>query len=132
MPVLVEPLDTLSYQDQEDLQKIYRDAPEGFFAPYADAAELLEKTVSDGQLLVARFNDRLLGAARLQCQPDQWLLSHLCVRLPTRRRGVAERLVTLTEKSARDAGSQLRLLVTAESPAVQALAAKLHLPLLTG
>ncbi len=129
MPVLVESLNALSHQDQEDLQKIYRDAPEGFFAPFADASQLIEASLNDSQLLGARFNDRLLGAARLQRHAGHWLLSHLCVRIPTRRRGVAERLVRQSQKSAMDAGSQLCLLATAESVEVQTLAAKLQVPL---
>lgn len=129
MPVLVEPLNILSYQDQEDLQKIYRDAPPGLFAPFTDASQLIDISLSDGQLVGARFNDRLLAAARLQRHPGHWLLSHLCVRIPTRRRGVAERLVVEAEKSAAQAGCQLLLVTTAESPEVQALAAKLHVPL---
>lgn len=128
MPVLVEPLNILSYQDQVDLEKIYRDAPEGFFAPFADAPGLIDANLKDN-LLAARFNDRLLGAACVQRYDGYWQLSHLCVRAPTRRRGVAERLVAHAQKSAADAGCQLRLLATAESPEVQALASKLHVPL---
>lgn len=129
MPVLVESLNTLSYQDQEDLKKIYRDAPPGFFAPFADASQLIDASLNDGQLIGARFNDRLLGAARLQRHAAHWLLSHLCVRIPTRRRGVAERLIVQSQKSAADAGSELRLLATVESPEVQALAVKTHVTL---
>ena len=28
MPIIVEPLNEATYQDQQDLQKIYRDAPD--------------------------------------------------------------------------------------------------------
>ncbi|GFM78512.1 hypothetical protein PSCICM_43310 [Pseudomonas cichorii] len=129
MPVLVGIINSPTYQDQEDLQKIYRDAPQWLFAPFTDAAQLIETSLNDGTLLAGRFNDRLLGAARLEQTGDIWRLSHLCVRTLTRRRGVAERLVTQAQKSARDAGCELRLQTTAELPEVLALAAKLDVPL---
>ncbi|GFM72938.1 hypothetical protein PSCICL_39300 [Pseudomonas cichorii] len=129
MPVLVGIINSPTYQDQEDLQKIYRDAPQWLFSPFTDAAQLIETTLSDGTLLAGRFNDRLLGAARLEQTGDVWRLSHLCVRALTRRRGVAERLVAHAQKSARHAGCELRLQTTAELPEVLALAAKLKVPL---
>jgi hypothetical protein len=54
----------------------------------------------------------------------------LCVRHSTRRRGFAEQLILQAQNSARQAGCELRLLATAEPPEVQALAAKLQVPLL--
>lgn len=129
MPIVVEFLQSATYQDQADLQKIYRDAPSWLFTPFADAVHLVESCLEEGALFVARFNDRLVAAARLQRQDAIWSLSHLCVRNPTRRRGFAEQLISEAQKSARQAGCELRLLATAEPPEVQALAAKLQMQL---
>ncbi|RMQ42224.1 Acetyltransferase protein [Pseudomonas cichorii] len=129
MPVLVGIINSPTYQDQEDLQKIYRDAPQWLFSPFIDASQLIDATLTDETLLAARFNDRLLGAARLQRNGEIWQLSHLCVRALTRRRGVAERLVAHAQKTAREAACQLRLQATAELPEVLALAAKLDVQL---
>jgi len=129
MPIVVESVHSASYQDQEDLLKIYRDAPQWLFAPFDDSQTLIEASLSDGSLLAARFNDRLLGAARLQRQANVWHLSQLCVRKLTRRRGVAERLLVEAQKMAGQAGCELRLLAPVGHLEAQALAAKLHLPL---
>ncbi|NBF01793.1 acetyl-CoA sensor PanZ family protein [Pseudomonas sp. Fl5BN2] len=129
MPILVESLRNASYQDQQDLQKIYQDAPDWLFAPQRDAQDLIDSGLREGELLTARFNDRLLGAARLQRHSDGWHLSQLCVRRITRRRGVAERLLNEARKMARDQGATLHLLAPAGHLEAQALAAKLHLPL---
>ena len=87
MPIVVESLKEISYQDQQDLQKIYRDAPPWLFAPQRDDMELIETALGDGSLIAGRFNDRLLGAARLQRHQGVWHLSQMCVRKITRRRG---------------------------------------------
>jgi ribosomal protein S18 acetylase RimI-like enzyme len=129
MPIVVESLNEATYQDQQDLQKIYRDAPDWLFAPFKDHLHLIDSNLHDGTLLAGRFNDRLLGAARLQRAPDVWHLSQLCVRKITRRRGVAERLVSEAQRMAEQSGAQLRLLAPAGHLEAQALAAKLHLPL---
>lgn len=129
MPIVVECLQSATYQDQGDLQKLYRDAPAWLLPPFADSLQLIERCLEDGTLIAARLNDRLLGAARLQRYETIWQLSHLCVRTLTRRKGVAERLLIETQKSAREAGCELRLLTAAEPPEVQALAAKLRLSL---
>ena len=129
MPIVVQALKDASYQDQQDLQKIYRDAPEWLLAPFSGEAELIESALADGTLIAGRFNDRLLGAALLQRHHDVWYLSHLCVRKVTRRRGVAERLVNQAQKMASQAGAELRLLAPAEHPEAQALAARLQIPL---
>lgn len=131
MTIVVESLHEASYQDQQDLLKIYQDAPPELFAPLNDARELIETSLGDGSLLVGRVNDRLLGAARLQRHPEAWRLSHLCVRRITRRRGVAERLVRQAQAMAREQGAALHLLAPDGNPHAQALAAKLHLPLET-
>lgn len=129
MPIVVESLHTPSYQDQQDLQKIYQDAPQWLFAPYADERQLIEDSLSDGSLIAGRFNDRLLGAARLDRQAHVWQLSHLCVRKVTRRRGVAERLICEARNMAERAGATLHLLAPGDHLEAQALAAKLKLPL---
>ncbi|MPQ67082.1 MULTISPECIES: acetyl-CoA sensor PanZ family protein [unclassified Pseudomonas] len=129
MPIVVESLTEATYQDQQDLQKIYLDAPAWLFAPQADGQQLIETALADGSLIAGRFNDRLLGAARLERRADLWLLSQLCVRKITRRRGVAERLVAEAARMARLAGAELRLLAPAGHLEAQALAAKLRIPL---
>jgi len=129
MPIVVVSLNEASYQDQQDLQKIYHDAPDWLFAPFRDDRELIETCLKDASLIAGRFNDRLLGAARLQRHQNVWYLSHLCVRTITRRRGVAERLVSEAQKMAGQEGATLRLQAPAGHPQVQALATKLHLPL---
>lgn len=129
MPIVVESLTEATYQDQQDLQKIYLDAPAWLFAPQADGQQLIETALADGSLIAGRFNDRLLGAARLERHADLWLLSQLCVRKVTRRRGVAERLVAEASRMARLAGAELRLLAPVGHPEAQALAAKLRIPL---
>ncbi|VVN17048.1 PanD maturation factor [Pseudomonas fluorescens] len=129
MPIIVELLNEATYQDQQDLQKIYRDAPDWLFAPFAADVQLIECCLQDGSLIGGRFNDRLLGAARLQRHQDVWHLSQLCVRKITRRRGVAERLVNEAQKMASQSGATLRLLAPAGHLEAQALAAKLKMPL---
>ncbi|VVM85844.1 PanD maturation factor [Pseudomonas fluorescens] len=129
MPVIVELLNEATYQDQQDLQKIYRDAPDWLFAPFASDLQLIEACLRDGSLIAGRFNERLLGAARLQKHQDVWHLSQLCVRKITRRRGVAERLVNEAQKLASQSGATLRLLAPAGHLESQALAAKLKVPL---
>ena len=129
MPIIVELLNQATYQDQQDLQKIYRDAPDWLFAPFTGDMQLIEGCLQDGALIAGRFNDRLLGAARLQQHQDVWHLSHLCVRKITRRRGVAERLVNEAQKMASQSGATLRLLAPAGHLEAQALAAKLKVPL---
>ncbi|NUT75074.1 acetyl-CoA sensor PanZ family protein [Pseudomonas sp. C1C7] len=129
MPVIVQSLDQATDQDQQDLQKIYRDAPDWLFAPFTGDAQLLETSLQEGTLIAGRFNDRLLGAARLQRQAQVWHLSHLCVRKITRRRGVAERLVREAQAMAAQSGATLRLLAPAGHLEAQALAAKLNMPL---
>ncbi|MGE7963767.1 acetyl-CoA sensor PanZ family protein [Pseudomonas sp. NPDC089918] len=129
MPIIVELLNQATYQDQQDLQKIYRDAPDWLFTPFTGDLQLIESCLLDGSLIAGRFNDRLLGAARLQRHQDVWHLSQLCVRKITRRRGVAERLVNEAQKMASQSGATLRLLAPAGHLEAQALAAKLKVPL---
>ncbi|MCW8276186.1 acetyl-CoA sensor PanZ family protein [Pseudomonas sp. PCH199] len=129
MPVIVELLNEATPEDQQDLQKIYGDAPQWLFAPFAGDTQLIETCLQDSSLIAGRFNDRLLGAARLQRHPEVWHLSQLCVRKITRRRGVAERLVREAQTMAAQSGATLRLLAPVGHLEVQALAAKLNVPL---
>jgi len=129
MPIIVEQLNEATDQDRQDLQKIFRDAPDWLFAPFAGDVQLIEECLQDGSLIAGRFNNRLLGAARLQRHQDAWYLSHICVRKITRRRGVAERLVNEARKMASQSGATLRLAAPAGHLEAQALAAKLKVPL---
>ena len=129
MPIVVEHLEQVTQQDQQDLQKIYRDAPAWLFEPFSDATQLIARCLEEGSLIAARFNDRLLGAARLQRHQNAWRLSHLCVRNITRRRGVAERLVSEARRMAQQDNAELRLQAPAGHLEAQALAAKLKLSL---
>ncbi|MBO3278250.1 acetyl-CoA sensor PanZ family protein [Pseudomonas schmalbachii] len=129
MPVIVTTLPQPSEQDRQDLLKIYADAPDWLLAPHADAAALVEAGLRDGRLLGGRFNDRLLGAAWLQCDDDAWRLSRLCVRKVTRGRGVGRRLLDEAQRLASEAGKPLHLQAPAGHLEAQALAAKAHLPL---
>jgi ribosomal protein S18 acetylase RimI-like enzyme len=129
MPVYVERPAQLTDQDRQDLLNVYADAPNWLLPPFADGAALIEQSLADGSLRVARFNGRLLGAARLQPGGNFLRLSHLCVRALTRGRGVARRLV---DEARREAQQQDLLLVLAADPAQEAaeqLAAHLMLPL---
>ncbi|KKA06789.1 acetyltransferase [Pseudomonas ogarae] len=129
MPIVVEPITDANCQDQQDLQKIYRDTPAWLFEPFGDATQLIAQCLEEGSLVAARFNDRLLGAARLQRHQNAWRLSHLCVRSITRRRGVAERLVSEARRMAASNGAELHLLAPAGHLQAQALATKLGLML---
>lgn len=129
MPIVVERLNEATDQDHQDLQKIYQDAPAWLFEPFSDAGQLVNSCLAEGTLIAARFNDRLLGAARLQRHQDAWYLSHLCVRKVTRRRGVAERLVSEARRMARQDDAGLRLEAPAGHLEAQALAAKLKIAL---
>ncbi|HTO17622.1 MAG TPA: acetyl-CoA sensor PanZ family protein [Pseudomonas sp.] len=129
MPVYVERPVQLTDQDRQDLLNVYADAPDWLLPPFADGAALIQQSLADGSLRVARFNGRLLGAARLQSGGNFLRLSHLCVRALTRGRGVARRLV---DEARREAQQQDLLLVLAADPAQEAaeqLAAHLMLPL---
>lgn len=129
MPIVVEQLNDATCRDRQDLHKIYQDAPAWLFEPFTDGTQLIHKCLEDGALIAARFNDRLLGAARLQRHQDVWYLSQMCVRNVTRRRGVAERLVSEARKMATQHGAELKLLAPSGHLEAQALAAKLKLAL---
>ena len=129
MPVVFEALTHATEQDRQDLHKIYLDAPDWLLADLGDTSTLIDNALASGQWVAGRFNDRLLGAARLDRQAEAWQLSCLCVRKVTRRRGVAERLLSEARRLANQAGAELRLLAPPGHLEAQALAAKLHLTL---
>jgi len=129
MPIVVETLTKPSQQDLQDLARLYADAPSWMLAGPEQALALVSAALEDGSLIAARFNDRLLGAARLQRQDGTWQLSDLCVRSLTRRRGVGLRLVNEAQRLAREAGAGLRLFSKQESAEMHALLAPLNLTL---
>lgn len=118
MPVYIEHPTTLSTQDRKDLETLYQEVDSRIIAPYNDVAELIGRTLADGSLVVARFNSRLLGAARLLQQPD-WELRHLAVRTITRNRGVARRLLDICCDLAQANEQTLHLSAPAHCPFAQ-------------
>lgn len=87
MKLTILRLTTFSPQDQIDLAKIW---------PNEDIAAL-EKSLSENQrLYAARFNERLLGALKLEVVGAQGKISQLEVREVTRRRGVGQYLMEET------------------------------------
>jgi len=122
MPVYFESAEQPSDQDLADLEKIYLDAPDWLLLPFADAAALINHGLTHNTLVTARFNSRLLGAALLDKQTDRWLLSHLCVRELTRKRGVARRLVNEATRLAAEAGQVLQVAIPADQPELVQLA----------
>ncbi|MBU3059223.1 acetyl-CoA sensor PanZ family protein [Pseudomonas indica] len=129
MPVIVEAVSAPSEQDRTDLAKIYADAPAWLIAPHADVDSLINTCLGDGTFIAGRFNDRLLGAGRLQKYADRWVLSHLCVRRVTRGRGVGRRLLDEARRMAFEAGKPLHLAAPDGHLESQALAARLQLPM---
>lgn len=87
MKLTILRLTTFSPQDQIDLAKIW---------PKEDITAL-EKSLSENQrLYAARFNERLLGALKLEIVGAQGKISQLEVREVTRRRGVGQYLMEET------------------------------------
>ena len=87
MKLTILRLTIFSPQDQIDLAKIW---------PNEDIAAL-EKSLSENQrLYAARFNERLLGALKLEIVGAQGKISQLEVREVTRRRGVGQYLMEET------------------------------------
>lgn len=66
-------------QQQQDLDKIWPD----------QKADKWQQPLDETQLIyAARFNDRLLAAAKVSIAQTQGIISDFCVREVTRRRGV--------------------------------------------
>lgn len=129
MPVIIEIIEYPSDQDRQDLEKIYRDAPEWMQSDSPSRQDLPQ--AAQRQLLAARFNDRLLGAAWLSRQAQGATLSHLCVRTLTRRRGVATRLLDEARRLAGGPQARLSLVAPQDTALAAILAEKYQLELLT-
>ncbi|GHE22125.1 acetyl-CoA sensor PanZ family protein [Halomonas urumqiensis] len=114
MPVTLHSVDRASWeadaQARLDLTRIYADAPAERLAMPVDDF-ISQHLAADCTFQCARFNDRLLGAVAVREDHEAWWLSHLCVRKPTRRRGVGSRLLALVGEEA--AARRLLLRVTA-------------------
>ncbi len=99
MPVHIEWIESPTEQDWLDLNKLYKGAPQHWFAQTAQQtaqAYVNEKQQKGYKIVAGRFNDRLIAAAALKLM-DQKLNSYqieeLCVRDITRQRGVARQLL---------------------------------------
>ncbi|WP_163559743.1 acetyl-CoA sensor PanZ family protein [Halomonas sp. NO4] len=111
MPVTLYFVDQAAWeadaQVQQDLQRIYADAPAERLPVPVD--EFVHDHLGAGNFFgCARFNDRLLGAVAIRPDAEAWWLSELCVRKTTRRRGVGSRLLALVSSAAHEQGRQLR------------------------
>src|SRR5690606_3046809 len=104
MPVYIERPTQLTEQDRQELLKVYAEAPDWLLPPFTGGAALIERSLAAGSLRVARFNGRLLGAARLRPQGEELRLSHICVRALTRERGVARRIFEEARREAEETG----------------------------
>ena len=88
---------TVSTQLVIDLQKIY--------ANYLPEASLTEQTLAElitqstSRLYMTMFNERHIGAVKVQINATQATLSQLTIRDLTRRRGVGKNLLKQLEKS---------------------------------
>ncbi len=88
---------TVSTQLVIDLQKIYANyLPEASLTDQA-LAELI--TQSSSRLYMTMFNERHIGAVKVQINATQATLSQLTIRDLTRRRGVGKNLLKQLEKS---------------------------------
>jgi len=87
MKLTIIRLQQLSAQDRQDLSKVW---------PEKDIAALEKQLNDQHQLYAARFNDRLLGALRLEITGAEGKIFDLQVREVTRRRGVGHYLLAET------------------------------------
>ncbi|MFS2221758.1 aspartate 1-decarboxylase autocleavage activator PanM [Pantoea sp. B65] len=87
MKLTIIRLQQFSAQDRLDLGKVW---------PGKDIAALERGLDEQHQLFAARFNDRLLGALRLEISGTRGKLYDLQVREVTRRRGVGQYLLEET------------------------------------
>ena len=80
-----------------DLKKLYQDhLPESELSNSSLTDNLIEN--KEIQLFVTKFNDRHLGAVKVELQENNAVLSGLCIREVTRRRGIAKNLLREVEK----------------------------------
>lgn len=89
MKLTIERLITLSPQDLIDLGKIW---------PHQQPAQWQAWLEEGKALFAARFNQRLLGAVKIDVQGDSAQLHDLMVREVTRRRGVGLYLLQDTQR----------------------------------
>jgi len=87
MKLTILRLTTLSPQDQIDLMKIW---------PKEDMAVMEKSLGENSRVYAARFNERLLGALKLEISGTHGKISQLEVREVTRRRGVGQYLLEET------------------------------------
>ena len=111
MPVYIETLTQPSAQDLQDLTDLYQEQATTLLQPFTSVAQLLEQALQQQQLRVCRFNGRLLGAGIVQQQAQRWLVSHLCVRQLTWRRGVAKRLLEVLQQQSEQQAVKLVFIV---------------------
>ncbi|RUR34938.1 GNAT family N-acetyltransferase [Vreelandella andesensis] len=130
MPVTLQYVDQARWEAEEqvriDLIRIYEDAPQERM-PTPTVPPFIEQHLKGQHFFAcAHFNDRLLGAVALKEAPDRaWWLSELCVRKPTRRRGVGTRLMALIVEQAKKEGRVLRIETSSLPLADQVLLSKL-------
>lgn len=79
MKLTIIPLVDPTEQQYLDLYKIWTDQTRSQVDEWLD---------SGGKIYAARFNDRLLGAAKIQLDSEQGIISDFLVREVTRRRGI--------------------------------------------
>lgn len=79
MRLTIIPLVNPTEHQYQDLYKIWIDQTQ---------PQLIQALKSDQQFFAARFNDRLLAAAKVSINRSQGTISDFCVREVTRRRGV--------------------------------------------
>lgn len=87
MKLTILRLATLTAQDRLDLAKIW---------PDEDISRLEAELNETHRLYVARFNDRLLAALKLEYSGSCGIVSQISVREVTRRRGVGQYLLEET------------------------------------
>ena len=79
-----------------DLQKIYLDLlPKAALTEQSITQTLLEKNT---RLFMTMFNERHIGAVKVVTDTSKAVLSQLCIREITRRRGIGKNLLKQIEK----------------------------------
>ncbi|CAM3781294.1 acetyl-CoA sensor PanZ family protein [Parendozoicomonas haliclonae] len=108
MPVFVESVTSPDSADQNDLVKIYNDAPE-WLTSGLPAEEWVSNTLATNNLhlFAGRFNDRFLTAAVISERDLLWELEWLNVRKVTRDRGVGLRMINELQRIAHEHGRTL-------------------------
>lgn len=103
MTVTLHPVDLGAWEAdapaRTDLSRIYADAPKERLPLPADDF-IREHLLAGHFFFTARFNERLLAAVAVHDDRSVWWLSHFCVRMTSRRRGVGSRLLALISHAA--------------------------------